>query len=335
MLAQPLPFPPTSPYPDPPDPAEPLYDARRHLALEPPARVRRLEDLGYGRETIAGCASAIAITSPFRILSDEGVRALQGVTRALKARRSRIDGNRVPEHLAGGVYRSRFLRDFCHCPIVAGFLSELAGTPLAPHSMPSQQVYVNYEPADINRSVDAWHFDGVGFDYVLMVSDPTGIEGGRFEYFEGTREQAAEILGTSVAGLPFGHGGELPAERIVGADFPAAGYGIFQQGNLVVHRASRLFSAGERITLVPAYVSCDLAYPDPTNTVRMPNYGEPGILTELLRHAAWLGAAKLDALTRTMPFSEDPRAVAAALRRAVADVQRVADQIEASAEPKD
>lgn len=322
-------FPEGSPYPDPPDPGEPAYDPDRHLALQKPDRVWRLRDFGYDRDAIARCASPVAITAPFRLLSEEGVAAVQAVTRALKARCSRIAGNRVPTHLAGGVYRSRFLRDFCRCPRVAAFLSEIAETPLAPHSMPSQQVYVNYQPEDIRKAVDAWHFDSVGFDYVLMVSDPAAIEGGRFQFFRGTREEAARALGLETAALPFGSHGELPPERVEEADFPGPGYALFQQGCMVVHRASRLLGSGERITMVPCYVSRDPAYPDPTNTARMPNYGEPGILTELARHAAWLAGGKLEALARDLPFSDDPAAVARALREAIADVERVVGHIEA------
>ena len=45
--------------------------------------------------------------------------------------------------LAGGVYRSRFLRALCACPDILAFCSEQAGTPLAAHSPPSQQLYTS------------------------------------------------------------------------------------------------------------------------------------------------------------------------------------------------
>ena len=140
------------------------FDPTVHLQLELPDQVWTLDEFGYDARQIAECASPVAVTSPFRMLSDEGVEALLEVSRDLSAHMSRIQGNRTPNHLAGGVYRSRFLRDLCASPEILDHLSGIAGTRLHPHSMPSQQLYINYAPEDLSKAVDAWHYDGIGFD---------------------------------------------------------------------------------------------------------------------------------------------------------------------------
>src|ERR1700753_464610 len=48
------------------------FDAKRHLAFEPPKEVYTLDELGLGPE---GSISPVAITAPFPLLSNEGIRA--------------------------------------------------------------------------------------------------------------------------------------------------------------------------------------------------------------------------------------------------------------------
>ena len=45
--------------------AEPVYDPKRHLALEPPSQIVSLANLGYPAEVIRTQASSVAITSAF------------------------------------------------------------------------------------------------------------------------------------------------------------------------------------------------------------------------------------------------------------------------------
>ena len=152
---------------------EAIYQPDKHLALESPENIWLLKDFGYDQLVIDSCASPVAVTSPFRLLSDEGIEVLHQIAVRLKAHCKKIPGGRNPTHLAGGVYRSKFLRDLCACPVILEHMSKISETSLAVHSMPSQQLYINYAPEDITRAVDDWHYDGIGFDYVIMVSDPT------------------------------------------------------------------------------------------------------------------------------------------------------------------
>lgn len=317
MLADPLSFPQELPPTYELLADEPAFDPARHLALEPPRQVWRLAELGYTPAQIEACASEVGVAGPLRVLSEEGVAAARTV--ALSLRAHCLSSDRTARYLAGGVYRSRFLRDLCNCPQVTAFLSEIVGCELLPHTMPSQQIYINYAPEDPTRAVDTWHVDSIGFDYVLLLNDPRTLSGGDFQFFHGTIEQAARLLGTEPAGLTEAIGTDLPRERVVTASFPAAGHALLQQGNLIVHRATALTRPGERITLVPGLVARDMRWPDPTKDGVL-GWGEPGIVAEYARHKAWLARAKLDDLIARLRPDAPSAQLRAALERAVADV---------------
>ena len=295
---------------------EPTFDPARHLALEPPANVWRLADFGYGEDDIHKCASEVAVAGPFRLLSEEGVAIARATAAMLK--KSRVFGDRTASYLPGGVYRSRFLRDLCNCPLVAEFLSHVARCELLPHSMPSQQLYINYAPDDVTQAVDTWHVDSIGFDHVLLLNDPSGFSGGRFQFFHGTVYEAARLLETEVGHLTSATKKDLPAERVVTPVFPAGGYAIFQQGHLVMHRATRLSEPAERITFVTGFVARDVKYPDPTRN-RVAGWNEPGIIAEFARHKAWLSRQKLDAFIARVALGASSSDITSQLRDCLAD----------------
>ncbi|HKY94021.1 MAG TPA: hypothetical protein VJL84_01895 [Kiloniellales bacterium] len=307
---------------------EPAFDAARHLALGRPERVWQLADLGYDSAEIAAAPSKVAITTPFRLLSDEGVAAFRQV--ALRLGEGRRTSNRTASYVPGSVYRSRFVRDFCNAPEVTRHMSEIAGCPLVAHSMPSQQAYINFAPEDLSRAVDTWHSDSIGLDYVLMLSDPRQLEGGVFQFFLGTRRDAAAFLETRVEGLVDATARDLPLERIVSLPFPAAGYAVFQQGSHVIHRATALTRRGERITVVPGLVTTSLDCIDPTRD-GIAGWGEPAIEAEFARHKAWLARNKLDRLIGSLGQGPLPEDLSAALRAAVSDAEQAAQVLEALA----
>jgi len=330
MLAAPLAFPTTLPPHVKRQVDGPAFDPARHLALGWPERIETLEDFGYDAATRARTPSPVAITSAFRVLSEEGVAALEAVLQELKADQTVATGKRLSVYLQGGVYRSKFLRDLVRSPEFVEHLSRIAGTPLAPHPVGQFQAYVNYAPPDPSKVVDNWHVDSLGFDAVLMVNDPKKLKGGRFQYFRGTREEAAALVGAAdEQALTHGWTQELPAERVIGAEFPAAGYAFFMQGDHVFHRAGRLEEPGDRITVVPGYVARDLSYPDRTKTRGMQTWADPHVMIEVTRHAAWLGREKLALLLERSDLADngDRLKLAESLEAAVADVLRVAQEM--------
>lgn len=337
MLAEPINLPRSAPpgYESLAD--EPSFDPRRDLALERPKSVWRLGDFGYDRDTAAGCASDLVITSPFRLMSEDGAQRLLDVARALKAQRfttNRTGANRLKSNIRGAGYRSRFVLDMVTCPALTDFLSDIAGTPLMSHTMPSVQAAINYAPDDITKTIDSWHVDSIGFDFVMMVTDPRSFEGGEFQFFKGTKAEAAALLKTSPDRLTDGFFDELPPERVETVGFPGAGYAFFMQGHMVLHRATRLLKPGERITFVPAFVCRDTRYKDPTNSTSMRLWSDPGMWTELARHKAWVSRSKLDSLIDELPFTDDRDAICQRLRAGIEDVEKLLQDLESLPESK-
>jgi hypothetical protein len=330
MLAAPLAFPAEKPPHITRSIEEPVFDPARHLQMTRPERVWTLEEFGYDAATRARTGSPVAITAPFRVLSDEGTAALQLVLRTLKTDAHVATGRRLSVYLTGGAYRSKFLRDLVSAPALVEHFSRIAGTELAPHPLPQLQAYVNYAPDDPSKAVDTWHVDSLGYDAVMMVSDPSKLQGGRFEFFRGTFQEAMALVGAEdEQALTNGWAQDLPAERVESVAFPAAGWSVFMQGDFIFHRAARLEAPGERITLVPGYMQRDLRYPDRVKSRGMQNWRDKHLMTEVTRYAAWLGREKLARLIDELSFqdADDRRGLAEKLEAAVADVLRIAQEM--------
>ena len=75
--------------------------------------------------------------------------------------------------------------------------------------------------------------------------------------------------------------------------------------------------------MVVGYVPRDIRYADATNVTEIATWGEPGLLSELARHGAWLASAKLEQLIAGPLTDKDPKAIADALRAAIVDLERI------------
>ena len=301
-------------------PDEVPFSPGEHLALEAPAKLIGLAELGYSEAEIEPTATPAAVSSPFRVLSEAGAEIMLSTARRLRPWATRA-GSRIENVVRGGCYRSRWLRDLCISPEVAEAMSGVFGTPVAPHSMPVHLGHINFEPADPAKAVDKWHHDTVPLDYVMMVTDPTRVAGGRFEYFLGTKAEAAALAD---------EGRTPPRDRVVAPAFPGPGYAIALHGNMVVHRGSPLAERAERITMVNAYVALDRSRDDQSRMRDLFGIDDEAVIyTELAKHAAWRAQGRLDALIETLPFHRDPATVVARLEEAVEDVKRAIEDMRA------
>lgn len=309
---------------------EPPFDPARHLALEMPAATTDLAELGYDEATIATCPSRLGVTTPFRIFSNEGLAVVQDLTARMKSNRNAATGtgkNRLGSYIRGAGYRSKFLYDFCECRDLLDFLSALTGAPLGRHTVPAVACGINYAPEDITRAIDTWHVDSVSFDAVILLTDPQTFRGGQFEYFHGTKSEGETILGGRGEA---GSDTTLPAERVTAVAFPAAGYGFVQQGNMVFHRACRLLERAERTTLLPSFVVLGggkNSSADATNVSAMSRWGDPGLLTELARHEAWLARGRLQQLIDELPLDASREEIATAVAESAAGLNRFAGEL--------
>lgn len=299
---------------------EPAFDPDLHLALEEPDEVFTLADLGYSDAEIAGKVTPVAATTPFRLLSDEGAAVMLDVARKLRSHVMPA-GERIENVVRGGCYRSRWLRDLCTSPEVTAHLARIYGIDIAPHPMPVHLGHLNFEPEQIDTAIDKWHHDTLPLDYVMPVTDPSTVDGGRFEYFLGTKAEAQALAAA---------GETPPPDRVVAPDFPTAGYAIALHGDMVVHRAGPLFSPGERISMVNGYVSLDTSLDEQARNRDLMVVDDPQVLyTEWAKMAAWRAQSRLGALIDELAFTDDKDAVADALERAIDDAQRAIDEMRA------
>ncbi len=303
---------------------EPAFDPDRHLDLRPPTEVVLLADLGYDESDIAPTATPVAFSSPFRVLSDEGAAVLLDVARRLRPYRARAR-ERIENMVRGGCYRSRWLRDLCRSPEVTAAMAGVYGVDVAPHTMPLHLGHLNYEPTTVGEAVDKWHHDTLALDYVMPVSDPTTLPGGRFEVFLGTKAEAAELAAA---------GERPPADRTLAPDFGGPGWAIALHGNMVVHRGGPLDEPAERITMVNGYVAMDRSRDDQSRAQDLVGVDDPAVLgAEWARHAAWRGVGRLQSLVDSVPFGIDNAAAADLLEDAVADVRRAIDEMRSEPPP--
>ena len=291
---------------------EPAFDPTLHLDIQAPTGVTMLTDLGYRLDEIAATATPVAFSTPFRILSDDGAAVLLDTARRLRAFQTNAR-DRIENMVRGGCYRSRWLRDLCLSSEVTEMMAQVYGTAVAPHSMPLHLGHLNYEPASVGDAVDKWHHDTLALDYVMMVSDPTTLPGGRFEVFLGTKGDAATLAAA---------GKRPPTDRVLVPDFPGPGWAIALHGNMVVHRGAPLDSSAERITMVNGYVSLDRSGDDQSRSRDLVGIDDPAVLaTEWARHAAWRGVGRLQKVVDDLPFGIDNERAADQLEEAITDVQ--------------
>jgi hypothetical protein len=297
------------------------WDPARHLEIVEPEHVTLLDDWG---PTAAGptALSPLAITSPFRFLSDAGVEALQRICATLE--QFAVGDERIPKKVRGSIYRSEFLRGMYHDERVLELLRRLAQAPLEPHPVSHHAVHLNYAPDDLSQNVDQWHRDATAFDYVLMVNDPRPMIGGRFEYYAGPVEDGRDLLVD---------GASLPADHVVSPEFPGAGWAVLQQGHRVLHRACRLEERYPRITLVASYWAPVPGLDDPTDLPTLLKADTREIaLVEWTRYQAQVASRRLDELAALTDFRHESKELQARLRAVAGALDEAADAFDSAEE---
>ena len=333
MAVPEIPFPVSIPEAYPRIEHEPCFDPAKHLALEKPTFAVTLEEFGYDQQASRAAPTNMAMAGPFRILSDEGVTALQASARAFRTINigTEADPNAAYIKPRGPAYSSKFIRDLCACEQVTAHFSEIAGVNLIGHPMPTLRATLVYAPEDIRKTQQGWHLDTVGFACVIALHDPDLLDGGRFQYFTGTRAQVAahcqcaeEELIRSVGRLT-----EMPGEQVRSLAFPGPGYGLLMQGNYILHRGEQLASAGERTMFVPGFVVTDPNVPDVTHWSEVQSFNSPALVTEYARYKAWRAQSKLDAFIREVSLESGPAELRASLCDALDELLPIVDELEA------
>jgi hypothetical protein len=264
------------------------FEPSKHLNFSAPKELYTLEQLGLSSE---GSTSPIAITAPFPLLSEEGIRA----TRADLFRREILENHRWKEAKDPNIYKLRgyaqaapFVYDMWSSDAMLNACSQAAGCELEvvfeyeighinvqlppgkaksdtdidnllpPAIPPKQNVYVDSVTAvqaaneDI-QNVTSWHNDSYPWVCVVMLSDPTGMKGGE-------------------TALKKGDGSLLKVRG------PSMGSAVMMQGGLINHVALKALGDGERITMVTSFRPKDPYMHDSSNLGNVRKVSEHGAL---------------------------------------------------------
>lgn len=291
------------------------FDPKLHLQLEEPDTIWSLRDFGYSKEQEEAAPFPLAVCTPFRILSPSGVEMLNKVIKSLHSQSRTND--RIANFIRGGLYHSKFLRGLCASPEVNSLIAKIAGKPILPHPMTLYQGHINLMPKTAGRDVDKWHTDTVALDYVLLATSPDSFSGGHFEYVKTTKAKAIRSLIREEA-----------APDIVKVEFPEAGYAVLQQGNLVMHRGTKVISGTERTTLVQSFIPDAANFRDVSKLDDCKPVDPPEVLfTEWARYKAFLSQRRLASLLDTIPYTTDKNEICMQLRLAIRDVEEAVLEI--------
>ena len=207
------------------DPEEPLFDPAVHLQVVAPTAVKLLDfnSVPYPfspADRQRALDVGFAYSAPFRLVSDEGVALLR---RAVDRGMSRSYVNARGKRLIRGLgYSSRAVVEFGYDPDVLRLLSDMAGTPLAPHPCTMNLGQVNVAPVDSTKKPDLWHTDSIEFVCIVAVSDMTGMRGGELQVVQlpDARGDTFDRLKTD----------GIPPELVETVNYISAGHAVFMQG---------------------------------------------------------------------------------------------------------
>ena len=136
---------------------EPIYNPDIHLDLKLPEYIVNLNfeklylneiDLNSENDTEKVkdfLKPGLAFTSPFKVLSSEGLRVLRGIINYHTENSPHLSKhtNRQAWCMRAVAHVSTFVRDFCQCKVRTKRFSWFAGKILNPHSMPLNWAHVN------------------------------------------------------------------------------------------------------------------------------------------------------------------------------------------------
>lgn len=289
---------------------------RRYLQLEPPAGVHTFAEFGQVDDELL--LSPVAVTEPFRVLSDEGVAVALEISRSLE---KNAVGDARSKRMRGCTYRSRFFDGMYRDPELVSFLANLAQVDLREHPVGHHQVQLNFAPDELTRDVDVWHYDVVAYDFVMLLTDPAAMKGGNTEFFRGTVEEGMAILEEH---------GAIPPERIGAVGYPGAGWAFLQQGHQVLHRAARLEEPCPRVSLVASYYCADPRFREPTILPPLRRVdGQDVALVEWAGYAAYRTIERLQAFLATGPdFAAGPEAARQSLAACLVDATAALEEFD-------
>jgi len=266
-----------------------FFDPDLHLQIEPPTMVKDLNfqnvPFPYSTEE-ASKKRGFAYSAPFRVLSDEGVRAARAaVDNNVAAYNDIGKGNQRASFFVRGLgYTSRFMRDFTYDPSVTQLLSDIARDQLGVHTMTMSVGHTNVGQVATGRPVDKWHVDSTDYVLITIISDIEEMKGGLLRVLQQPDSSGRHFQELLLKGVP--------QELVETVKYTGPGYAIFMQGSKILHAVTPVLEAREpRYSLVNSYMTRDVFLRDPTKYHTFLSTGfddrKDVVPLEYARHKAW------------------------------------------------
>ncbi|KUJ11369.1 uncharacterized protein LY89DRAFT_689231 [Mollisia scopiformis] len=235
------------------------FDPSIHMSFTPPTEFYTLDELSLNSPFAVG---HVAITAPFPLFSNEGVRALRAdLFRPEVVSKHSYRESKTPElyKIRGYGKDAPFVYSTWTSPEILAACSKAAGVELEvvfdyeighinvqlpqgvdkdqdvvlpPAMPPKQDLKVSEEDRRASEkdegNITAWHNDSYPWVCVCMLSDSTGMVGGE-------------------TALRTGDG------KLLKVRGPGMGYAVMMQGGLINHVALKALGGGERITMVTSF----------------------------------------------------------------------------------
>ncbi|KAL7621981.1 hypothetical protein AAE478_007482 [Parahypoxylon ruwenzoriense] len=209
------------------------WDAKKHLAYQPPAKIHTMKDIGLEGHGI----STTAVSDPFPLFSKDAMLQMRReIFSDPVLENCRYSSDFIANIVRGmGHERAPFTYDAWWSPEVLAKISEVAGIELVPafdYEVANINISINDQNAKVLTGSDekasvAWHYDSFPFVCVTMASDCKDMIGGETEI-------------------------RLPSGEIRKVRGPAMGTAVVMQGRYINHQALKAFGGRERIAMVTA-----------------------------------------------------------------------------------
>lgn len=307
------------------DVEEPVFDPSIHLDMELPEHVTLLP--GFTRRPMAGAGErtpgSLAYSSPFQVLSREGIRVLRGIVDREMEELEGVApsrGSRIA--LRGLFYSSPWVRDFHSSPQVLDHVSAILGERVVvTHDLPSGP-QVNKSVPGLGGAAEFWHWDSISYVGNFLLNPMEDMEGGELEM----------IKMEKYAGMAALTQGSLRPQDVARVSYEGPGKMMLCQGSEILHHVTPIRSKSPRIVVIFAFTPADVFKPD---KMVMQTYvqedrprGNRSGLYEFFRGKAWVAGHALVGMAKVVPYTEDGARLAARLRSVARELERVASLVE-------
>lgn len=310
--------------------SEPQFDPKKHLNLEMPEYVRLLSTFEKAKYTPDITSSEwrkkgengtdFAYTSPFSLLSDEGIRVLLDIIQRETHRAGDPRASRGNKKIIRGLYyTSKFIRDLQNCQELKDHFHKICGEELVPHPSYSNSPQINISFVGGTKGpVDHWHWDSVAYTGVVLVSDMREMVGGDLEIARCEKRKALDMLA---------HGQKPPLETI---RYGKEGKMILAQGSEILHHVTPVQSNHVRISMIFAYSPANPFQPQKTIVDTMRKLDSKHKLGdfEYFREKCWQMRNCLDHYVNTVPYSNDGVQMGEKLRAVASELTHCADVLQ-------